>query len=83
MTRFVWVPVKNGGDVPVNPDQVKYMRRTVEGDTALVFGALNGGFDQVAVSCSAEEAVELLGGEPKPAAKPAPKPRAKRASKAT
>lgn len=49
MVRFVWLDVPAGGRVPVNPDQVAYLRQH-EGRTLVVFGAVAGGLHELAVA---------------------------------
>lgn len=72
MAKFIWLEVVGGGLVPVNPDQVQYLRRTREGATAIVFGAFNGGVHELLVADEAGVVVhQLEGGAPGAAA---PKP---------
>lgn len=66
MAKFVWIDVENGGRVPINPDQVRYLRRTVDGKTGIVFGAFAGGYDQVVSEMGAEAVVMLLESDRKP-----------------
>lgn len=50
--RFVWLDVPGGGEIPVNPDQVAYLRAgqaAHEGLTEVVFGAVTGGLHSVIV----------------------------------
>jgi hypothetical protein len=63
MTKFVWIDVENGGRVPINPDQVRYLRRTRQGKTAIIFGAIAGGFDEVISEASAHDVVAMLEGK--------------------
>lgn len=60
MVKFVWLEVGDGARIPVNPDQVRYLKRTREGKTAIVFSAMPGGFDELVLEMDAEEAVEAL-----------------------
>ncbi len=62
MVDLVWVEHVDGSKSPVNPARVQYLRLTNTRDTALVFGAFAGGFDQLVVRHSAHEALEILAG---------------------
>jgi hypothetical protein len=78
MVKFVWLEAGDGSKVPVNPEQVTHVRRTAEGKTAVVFGMLAGGFDQLVVKGDGEEVVRQLEGEPRlKYGDPAPKPRSR------
>jgi hypothetical protein len=69
--RFVWLDVVGGGRVPVNPDQVRYIKRNRAGRTTVVFGAIPGGWDELELAMDAEEAVAALQGQnPDPAELP-------------
>jgi hypothetical protein len=51
--RLVWLDVPGGGEIPVNPDQVAYLRMGQGehgGKTEVVFGAVNGGLHSVIVA---------------------------------
>lgn len=60
MVKFVWLEVGDGARVPVNPDQVRYLKRTREGKTAIVFSAMPGGFDELVIEMDAAAAVAAL-----------------------
>lgn len=60
MAKFVWIDVESGGRVPVNPDHVQYLRRTKDGATALVFGAVSGGLHELVSVQPAVDVVRLL-----------------------
>lgn len=64
--RFVWLAALDGGQVPVNPDQVCYLRPYPrrEPATEIVFGAVAGGLHSLAVLGDGEDiAAALLGPE--------------------
>ncbi len=61
--KFVWLEDVRGKFGPVNPDRVAYLRENVEGKTCVVFGAMPGGFDEVAVNGSMKEVAALLEGD--------------------
>ncbi len=73
MTEFVWLEVPGGGRVPVNPDQVAYLR-SQDGRTELVFGAVQGGLHTLAVAGDGESVAAQLEASPRArsGAKPAP-----------
>lgn len=62
--RFVWLDVPGGGEIPVNPDQVAYLRTGQgaehEGKTEVVFGAVNGGLHSVIVQGDGRDIAEQL-----------------------
>lgn len=93
MVKFVWVEAVDGSKVPVNPDRVAYLRRTAQGNTALVFSAFAGGLDQLEVAGDGAEVVAQLesaaaaipdvsGTGPDPAPGPRGGRRARRAARA-
>lgn len=59
MVKFVWLDVPAGGRVPVNPDQVAYLRQ-LEGRTMVVFGAVAGGFHELAVAGDGDRVAKML-----------------------
>lgn len=63
--RFVWLDVPGGGEIPVNPDQVAYLRAG-QGDhqsrTEVVFGAVNGGLHSVIVTGEGRAVADALQG---------------------
>jgi hypothetical protein len=74
--RLIWLAMPDGGQCPVNPDQVQYLRMTSEGATALVFGAVAGGLHQLVVAGDGESVAAALEGPfLAPAAAPTPKPK--------
>lgn len=74
MVKFVWLDVPAGGSVPVNPDQVAYLRQH-EGRTLVVFGAVAGGFHELHVAGDGEKVAKMLeSGLSHPTGPPAPKP---------
>lgn len=78
MVKFVWLDVA-GGKVPVNPDQVAYIKRS-GASTSLVFGAVPGGLHELAVLGDGEEvARQLEAAQGPPAAPPRPKAKGKTA----
>jgi hypothetical protein len=66
--KFVWLDVPGGGAIPINPDQVAYLRNsvTLEGQTQVVFGAVPGGLHSVAVLGDGREVAEKLEAAPEP-----------------
>lgn len=76
MVKFVWLDVPAGGRVPVNADQVAYLRQH-EGRTMVVFGAVPGGFHELAVAGDGDQVAQLLE-DGQSAAQAPPKPRPKR-----
>ncbi len=62
MVKFVWLDADNGGQVPVNPDQVMYLRRTADGKTGVVMSSFGGGMDQIVVTTDAQHTAALLEG---------------------
>lgn len=71
MSKFVWLAVPGQKHIPVNPDQVQYLRIR-EGETVLVFGAGAHGLHEVVVTGPINEIVVALGGTPLPEPAPAP-----------
>lgn len=73
--KFVWLDVPGGGQIPVNPDQVAYLKISSvfhEGRTEIVFGAVNGGLHSVIVEGEGREVAAALTGAPEqPPAPPA------------
>lgn len=59
MVKFVWLDVPAGGRVPVNPDQVAYLRQA-EGRTLVVFGAVAGGLHELHVAGDGDEVAQRL-----------------------
>lgn len=66
MPRFVEFETVGHGLLPVNADQVAYVRRGVNGNTQLVFGAMQGGLHTLEVGGTVDEAVARLEGEVSP-----------------
>lgn len=64
MVKFVWLDVA-GGQVPVNPDQVAYIKRS-GASTSLVFGAVAGGLHELVVLGDGEEVAWQLEGQASP-----------------
>lgn len=63
MVKFVLFSSRNHADpVPVNPDRVAYVRKNREGATCLVFAMIPGGYDELVIDGSAQEAVAMLEG---------------------
>lgn len=60
MVKFVWLDMRDGGQLPVNPDQVQYLRQTRDGGTAVVFGALQGAMHELIVAGDGETVAALL-----------------------
>lgn len=61
MVKFVRLPLQDGAWIPVNPDLVAYVRR--RGDqTAIVFGAVQGGLHELLVDGDGDQVVQLLEG---------------------
>lgn len=61
MTKFVWLRALNGGEIPVNPEQVQYVKNTPLGP-ALVFGAVTGGFHELHIEGEPAEIIAHLEG---------------------
>lgn len=59
MVKFVWLDEPAGGRVPVNPDQVAYLRQ-VDGVTHVVFGAVPGGVHSIAVAGDGDDVAKRL-----------------------
>lgn len=81
MAKFVWFESYTEGRVPVNPDQVAYVRKGVRGETQLVFGAIQGGFHMLQVAGPVDEAVDALEGGQEKAAAPVRRPPVKPAKR--
>lgn len=86
MVKFVWLAVPLGGQIPVNPDQVAYLRQTKDGQTAVVFGAMQGGLheqlvegDGLSVAAALEAAGAVLSAAPPTAPSPRRRSRARTA----
>ncbi len=63
MVKFVEIPTGGPGETtPVNPEQVRYVRRSPSGLGVVVFGAFEGGADMLTTSVSQQEACALLEG---------------------
>lgn len=62
MTRFVSLDVPAGGSVPVNPDQVAYLKRAPGEAVVLVFGAVQGGLHELAVLGDLDSVLAALSG---------------------
>lgn len=60
--RFVWLDQQDGTKVPINPDQVAYLRRSQTGATEVVFGAVNGGLHSILVAGSGESVAARISG---------------------
>jgi hypothetical protein len=74
MVKFVWLDVPGPGRVPVNPDQVAYLRQ-IDGQTRVVFGAIPGGFHELTVLGNGDEiAKRLEAGVSAPGRPPSPGP---------
>jgi hypothetical protein len=78
MVKFVWLEAAGGGRVPVNPDQVLYVRN-IEGSARVVFGAFPGGFHELVLAGDGEEIIDALerGAGPVAVASAQSKPRRK------
>lgn len=65
--KFVWLDVAGGGEIPVNPDQVMYLRAghdDDEGKTQVVFDAGPNGLHCVTVIGEGRKVAEMLESTP-------------------
>jgi hypothetical protein len=61
MVKFVEIETAQGS-ISINPDQVRYLGKTRDGKTSIVFGAMPGGFDQVVTQMALSDVLVVLKG---------------------